>query len=137
MPNKVQREADLAAYRGVWEQNQRRAAELKARQDELITQARENLKRALDEDKKAGLLHSAALRDVKPVRPALWGKEPEWDWDSAKTAKFREVQSTQIKAYLEHLIMARPDLIGPDQQTDLAMAVRVVGTDVSAAENRQ
>ena len=137
MPNFHQQREDQAAYTQWWDAEKRRADELKARQDELIKQARENLKRVVAEDKAVGLIDSAALRDVRPVRPAILDVTLEWDATPERRAKFDKARSEALNGYYEHLVLANPSLLSPEQLKELPGAIRHCDAAVKAAQAAQ
>ena|SRR5579864_7962334 len=112
---------------------ERRKAEADAHAAQ-IKAAVESLQRAVAADKQAGLADSAALRDVRPVRPKILDQSAEWDWDAAKIAKFNEAQNKARGEYYEHLILAAPNLLSPEMMRELPGAIRFCAGQVAAAE---
>jgi hypothetical protein len=102
-----------------------------------IAAAQAGLKAALAADKAAGLADSAALRDIKPVRPAILDVTLEWDASSERRAKFEKMRSESLNAYYEHLVIANPALLSPEQLRELPAAIRFCDEQVKAAEAQQ
>src|SRR5690242_14792549 len=98
-----------------------------------IAAARENLRKAVAADKAAGLLDSAALRDVRPVRPAILDVTLEWDATPERKAKFESARSEALNAYYEHLLLVNPSLLSPEQLKELPSAIRHCDAAVKAA----
>lgn len=103
-----------------------------------IAAARENLRKAVSADKAAGLDQSAELRNVRPVRPNhILDVQPGWDWEPAKVTKLREAQQRAQAEYYEHLVLANPTLLSPEQLKELPAAIRFCDAAVKAAEAAQ
>ena len=134
MPNRFQEEQDKLAFADAWHANQRAALALKKRQDELIAQAREGLRRALREDQANGLAETAALRNARPQRPAILDVTLEWDASPERRAKFETEKARQLDFYYTHLVAVDPSLMSAQDKAALPAAILHCQRQVQAAE---
>jgi len=93
-----------------------------------IKRAQAGLAAALAEQKASGRDEAEALRKQKPIFPQIALREPDFLWDAATVAKFREAQATQLEAYYENLLQAESGLLSADDLRRLPAAIKFLDT---------
>ncbi|GEM_PF-3155453 len=108
--------------------NAKRRAEAEAHQAQIAA-AQENLRRAIRADSDRGLDKSAALRHVKPIRPAVLDEKISALAPQADKDRLAKIQADALREYRHHLLLADPALLDRSQLAELATAARIAATD--------